>query len=116
MCSDDSGRTEQFGRNFPSKCDVYDGQVALSYSFPAGRYANKEASYAERLVEKCGLRLRSYGLKNSCAYFVIELWRSQIDDSADFASLIGIVITNSAPSPGDEMHCKDPPCFSVIIW
>ncbi|QFS48733.1 hypothetical protein GXM_06227 [Nostoc sphaeroides CCNUC1] len=25
MCTDNSGRTEQFGRNFPSKGDVYDG-------------------------------------------------------------------------------------------
>ncbi|MEH2149085.1 hypothetical protein [Nostoc sp.] len=38
MCTGDSGRTEQFGRNFPSNRDVYDG-----------------------------LRLRSYRLKNSHA-------------------------------------------------
>jgi DNA-binding transcriptional ArsR family regulator len=29
---------------------------------------------------------------------------------------IGIVITNSVPCPGNEMHCNEPPCLSVIIW
>ena len=40
-------------------CDVYDGHVALSYHLRAGRYANVEASYAQRLQELCGLRLRN---------------------------------------------------------
>ncbi|WP_335223870.1 hypothetical protein [Nostoc sp.] len=31
MCTDDSGRTEQFERNFPSKCDVNDGLRLRSY-------------------------------------------------------------------------------------
>ncbi len=30
--------------------------------------------------------------------------------------LTGIVITNFAPSPADEMHSSVPPCFSVMIW
>ncbi|MBG1270166.1 hypothetical protein [Nostoc sp. WHI] len=31
----------------------------LAVPLPTGRYANVEASYAQRLLEKCGLRLRT---------------------------------------------------------
>ncbi|MEH1786204.1 MAG: hypothetical protein V7L23_11630 [Nostoc sp.] len=40
-----------------------------------------------------------------------SFWRSPIDDCADFATRIGIAITNSAPCPGDEIGGK----YGVIV-
>ena len=41
--------------------------------------------------------------------------RFYTSDNWQLMGLTGMAIANSVPSPGDEKHCKEPPCRSTTI-
>lgn len=49
------------------------------------------------------------------------LWQGGSPNEQNFTAkhervYLGISMTNSAPSPGEEKHNSLPPCFSTTIW